>query len=46
MSEITISEMMVIFAVLAFAIGLGVVVRDAFYFARHGTLDKKTDKDS
>lgn len=41
MSEITASEMMLIVVVLVFAIGLGVVVRDALYFARHGTLDKK-----
>jgi hypothetical protein len=46
MGEMTASEMMVFFTVLVFAIGLGVVVRDALYFARHGTLEKKADKDS
>ena len=39
-------EMMVILAFLIFIIGLCVVVRDALYFARHGTLEKQADKDA
>lgn len=41
-----VGEMMAVFALLVFVIGMCVVVRDALYHAKHGTLDKLSDEDS